>query len=251
MTNTLKGWLADNTVTTQDKTDKILVLESAGKADSNKVYEEMLAEDTGLRRETIVHVTTLYERVCARMLMNGWQLNTGLFYAVPRFTGVVEGGRWNPAKNGIYVVFNQNKVMREEIALTSVHILGEKPDVMYILEMEDRKTGLKDGTITPGRNFFVRGANLKLTGTAPEVGVTLIETTAGTEYTLDNDMIVTNKPSELTLLVPADLPDGEYELTVTTQFAGGNNILKSPRSVSVNVHVGSGGSGEDDRPVIE
>ena len=66
MTNTLKGWLADNTVTTQDKTDKILVLESAGKADSNKVYEEMLAEDTGLRRETIVHVTTLYERVCAR-----------------------------------------------------------------------------------------------------------------------------------------------------------------------------------------
>lgn len=62
----------------------------------------------------------------------------------------------------------------------------------------------------------------------------------------------TNKPSELTLLIPGDLPDGEYELTVTTQFAGGNNILKSPRSVSVNVHVGGGGgNGEDDRPVIE
>ena len=81
MANTLKGWLADNSVTS-DPNDRILVLESTGKADINKVYEEMLAEDTGLRRETIVHVTTLYERICARLLMNGWYLNTGLFYAV-------------------------------------------------------------------------------------------------------------------------------------------------------------------------
>ena len=113
MANTLKGWLADNTVTA-DPNDKILVLESTGKADINKVYEEMLNEDTGLRIETIVHVTTLYERICARLLMNGWQLNTGLFYAVPRFTGVVESGKWNPEKNSIYVAFNQDKVIREE-----------------------------------------------------------------------------------------------------------------------------------------
>ena len=163
MANTLKGWLADNTVTA-DPNDKILVLESTGKADINKVYEEMLNEDTGLRIETIVHVTTLYERICARLLMNGWQLNTGLFYAVPRFTGVVESGKWNPEKNSIYVAFNQDKVIREEIAKTIVHILGEKADVMYILEVEDRKTGLKDGTVTPGRNLFVRGANLKVIG---------------------------------------------------------------------------------------
>lgn len=43
----------------------------------------MRAEDTGLRLETIVHSVTLFQRVCARLLMNGWQLNTGLFYAVP------------------------------------------------------------------------------------------------------------------------------------------------------------------------
>lgn len=86
MANTLKGWLADNTVTTQDKTDRILVLESTGKADINKVYDDMQAEDTGLRRETIVHAVTLYNRICARLLMNGYQLNTGLFYAVPVFS---------------------------------------------------------------------------------------------------------------------------------------------------------------------
>lgn len=86
MANTLKGWLADNTVTTQDKTDRILVLESTGKVDINKVYDDMQAEDTGLRRETIVHAVTLYNRICARLLMNGYQLNTGLFMLSPVFS---------------------------------------------------------------------------------------------------------------------------------------------------------------------
>lgn len=247
MANTLKAWMAPNTVTS-DPNDKILVLETTGKADINKVYEEMLAEDTGLRRETIVHVVTLFERICARLLMNGWQLNTGLFYAVARILGLVEGGRWDPEKNKIYISFNQDKVMREEIAQTVVSILGTKSDVMYIIEVEDRKSGLKDGTLTPGRNFFVRGANLKVTGTDEAVGVSLRNTTSDAVIKLDADMITTNKPSELTLLIPADLPEGDYELTVTTQFAGGNNTLKVPRSVSHPVHYNTG---EDDRPVIE
>ena len=34
MKTELKGWLADNTVTTDNKEDKILVLESAGKPDT-------------------------------------------------------------------------------------------------------------------------------------------------------------------------------------------------------------------------
>ena len=45
MANTLKAWLTDNTVTA-DPNDKILVLESTGKADLDKVLEEMQAEDT-------------------------------------------------------------------------------------------------------------------------------------------------------------------------------------------------------------
>lgn len=244
MTNILKGWLVDNTVTA-DPNDKILVLESTGKADSERVYEEMLAEDTGLRRETIVHVSTLYERVCARLLMNGYQLSTGLFYAVPRFTGVIKGGKWDPEQNNIYVVFNQDKVMREEIAKTSVHILGEKPDVMYILEVEDRKTGLRDRSATPGRNLFVRGAYLKVAGTDKSVGVFLRNHADSKETRLDDDMIVRNNPSELILLMPADLADGEYDLVIRTQYSS-KHVLKVPREVSTVITVGEGGGGGGD-----
>ena len=45
MKTELKGWLADNTVTTDNKEDKILVLESAGNLTLSDVLDEMKKED--------------------------------------------------------------------------------------------------------------------------------------------------------------------------------------------------------------
>ena len=122
---------------------------------------------------------------------------------------------------------------------------------MYILEVEDRKTGLKDGTATPGRNFFVRGSHLKVVGSDPAVGVTLTDSTGNVTKLVDDELSI-NKPSELTLLLPAGLKDDTYTLTVCTQYSQSAQLLKEPRSVSTTIVVGtpSGGS-EDDRPVIE
>ena len=53
MKTELKGWLADNTVTTDNKEDKILALESAGNLTLSDVLDEMKKEDTGLRAETL------------------------------------------------------------------------------------------------------------------------------------------------------------------------------------------------------
>lgn len=138
MLNTLKGWLVDNTITTENKEDKILVLESAGNVDINKVYDEMQGQDTGLRRETIVHVVSLYHRMVADLVLNGYNVNTGLFRAVPQFQGVIEDGRWDAEKNSVYVTFIQDKQIREAIAQTEVKILGTKAGVMYILGVEDK-----------------------------------------------------------------------------------------------------------------
>lgn len=247
MLNTLKGWLVDNTITTENKDDKILVLESAGNVDINKVYDEMLAQDTGLRRETLVHVVSLYNRVVANLVLNGYNVNTGLFRAVPQFQGVIDGGRWNPEKNSVYVTFIQDKQIREAIAQTEVKILGTKADVMYILEVEDRKTGLCDGTATPGRNFMVRGSYLKVSGSDPACGVTLTSS-KGVVTRLESDLIASNKPSELMLLMPAVLADDTYTLTITSQYTKGND-LKVPRSVSTTVVVG-GGKSPDEEPDI-
>lgn len=251
MQNKLRGWLADNSLTADPK-DRILVLESAGNAGLPEIYKEMREEDTGLRQETLVHVVTLYERMVARFLMNGFSVNTGLFHAVPRFTGLIEQGVWNPLKNGIYISFIQDKVIREEIAKTEIVIEGEKADVMYITGVENRSNGMTDGCMTPGRNFAVYGAYLRVVGDDPAVGITFRNTATDAVVTLGNDMYSTNDPSKVIFIVPTELVDGEYELTITNQYMKGKNALrKSPRSVSTTVFIGDGGGGDDDRPVIE
>ena len=250
MQNVLKGWLVDNTVTTDNLTDKILQLESSGNATLDDIIDEMLKQDTGLRIEILRHSISLYNRVVTDLILSGVSVNTGLFYAVAKLTGVVESGVWNKEKNSIYVAFTQGKELREAIAKTAVNILGEKSNVMYILETEDRKTGLRNGTATAGRNLFVRGAMLKVAGDNEAVGVTLTDS-KGVVTKLDDDMLTANKPSELTLLIPASLSNGEYTLTVTTQFSTGA-VLKSPRSVNTTIWIGGkSGGGDDDRPVIE
>ena len=248
MKKVLKGWLIDNSVTTDNKTDKILLLHSTGSLDLDDVLEEM--QDTGLRPETMRHSVTLYNRVLTDLILNGYSVNTGLFRAVAQLTGVIEGGVWNKEKNSIYVSFTQDKALREAIAQTAVEILGEKSNIMYILETEDKKTGLKDGSATAGRNFFVRGAMLKVVGDDESVGVTLTnEAKAVTKLT--DDLITINNPSSLTLLLPADLAEGEYTLTVMTQFANSGHMLKTPRSVSTQIWIGgkpADGGGDSESP---
>ena len=249
MKKVLKGWLIDNAVTTDNKTDKILLLASAGSLTLDDVLEEMYKQDTGLRPETMRHSVTLYHRIVMDLILNGYSVNTGLFRAVPQLKGVVEGGVWNKENNSIYVSFTQDKALREAIAKTVVEILGEKSNIMYILETEDRKTGLKDGSATAGHNFFVRGAMLKVVGDHESVGVTLTDSKGATTK-LTDDQITINNPSSLTLLLPADLAEGEYTLTVTTQYSN-SYTLKGPRSISTPIWIGgkpADGGGDSESP---
>ena len=84
----LKAWLVDNAVTTDDKTDQILQLESAGKVDIEAIYKEMFNKTTGIQPETIMHVVQLYHRTVTDFLLTGCTVNTGLFYASPSFQGI-------------------------------------------------------------------------------------------------------------------------------------------------------------------
>lgn len=243
MQNTLKAWLADYSLTADDKTDKILLLESAGSVGIEQIYAEMKLEDTGLREETLRHVTDLFQRVVSRLVLNGYNVNTGLFYATAQLTGIIEQGKWDPKQNSVYVSFTQAKQLREAILQTTVQILGEKVNGMYIISGQDTATRAVDNTATAGRNFIVSGRMLKVVGTDPTVGIS-IKGSDGTITKLTQDMIAINNPAQLVILLPADLGKGTYTLTITTQYGKGGSLLKYPRSVSQVITLG-GGEAED------
>lgn len=245
--NLLKVWMADNSVTTDDKTDKIFVLETTRSVDQDFVLERMAAKNPGLHRETMSASVNLYHEVLSELAMNGYSINTDFCRIVPQLRGLAEGNVWNPQKNSIYVSLTQGKKLREAIKDTTVQILGDRQASMYINGTQDAATRATDLSATAGRNFTVLGKNIKVAGTDPSVGITLTAAN-GTVTRLDSDMLVVNDPSRLIILLPANLTDGEYTLTVTTQYAAGKNLLKSPRHATQTIYIGeapAGGGGSE------
>ena len=225
--------MVDNAVTTDDKTDQILQLESAGKVDIEAIYKEMFNKTTGIQPETIQHVVQLYHRTITDFLLTGCTVNTGLFYASPSFQGVYKDA-WDPEKNSIVVNFQTGKELRESIAQTKVVILGQKASAMQIDHIINLKTKAEDGNAPRGGGIRIEGRELKVVGDAEEVGVFLVNALDVEEQLLD-EQILTNKPSELVLLIPNDLTEGAYTLRITTQYSSSNKLLKTPRSIEVPI----------------
>lgn len=237
--------LADNTVTVENKDDKIAVLVSAGVADFQRVVSEIMEVNPGLERETVEAVLNLEKRVVKKLLLTGFRVNTGLYSAVAQPTGVVDNKTWDKEKNSLYVAFTQGADLREAISDTTVNIIGEKGSAMYVAGGQDAATRATGFTATAGRNYTLTGAYLKVAGTDPSVGITLTSS-SGVVTQITEDMWAVNKPSQLIFLIPTGLADGAYELKVTTQFSGTNVLLKTPRSVTQTIYIGkapTGGNG--------
>lgn len=247
---TLNAQLADNTVTRDDLTDKILTPVSAGTADKQRVISEIMAMNPGLERETVAAVIDLEQRAIEKLLLTGYRVNTGLYQAGVQFTGVVTGGTFDSAVNTVYVAFQQGAALREAIREnTTVNVIGEKGSAIYIAGGSDSATGTSGFTATAGSIFTLKGKMLKIAGDDPTVGITLTDS-EGTVTKIAAGAIAVNMPSKLSFIIPAGLADGEYTLTVTTQYNIGRNLI-APRSVSQMLTIGkttsdSGTSGSGD-----
>lgn len=244
----INGQLADNTVTADNTEDVILIPVSNGNADEKRIIAEMKAEDSGLREETIQHVFNLQKRVIKRMLMSGVSVNTGLYYASTGFRGTIDNSSWNAAKNSIVVNFNVGADLREAIKKTVVNIIGEKGSAIYIGGVTDASTRAQDASATAGRAFTLTGSKIEVLGPDASVGITLTSESSSTTTKVTEDLFVVNNPSKVTFIIPPTLPNGTYQLKLTTQFGGNSKtLLKSPRSVEKTIYIGTAPAGGGDQ----
>lgn len=239
ITYRIDAFLQDNSLTTDNTQDVYAVPASREPADEERILAEMKAEDTGLRRETILHVFELEKRVIKRLLMSGHAVNTGLYHASVAFRGLVKNSQWNPDENEIVVNFNPGADLREAIRKTQVNILGAKPAGISVTGVQDVATKADNASATAGRAFTLTGRNIRIAGQDPAVGLTLIAED-GTETTVTADLWVINKPSTVTFIIPAQMEAGTYTLRLTTQFGGNSKfLLKTPRTIEQTLYIGT------------
>jgi hypothetical protein len=238
----LEGYLVDNYLTPDNKEDKLLMIKSAGRVNFDDLIDEMQKEETGITRETLELSVKLHNRCVGNLVTSGHSVNTGLFRAVPSFRGVLVNGKWNKEVNSVHVSITADKDLRDAVADTSVDVLGPKPDSMYIVAGQDVVTRSGDGTATAGRNYILHGKLLKVVGDHPSVGISLTNA-SGQKFLLTPDMIAENTSTKLIILLPTGLDDGDYTLTVTTQFSGSNALLKAPRTAEKVITLGKSPGG--------
>ena len=94
--------------------------------------------------------------------------------------------------------------------------------------------------------MIISGVNIKVAGDDEQNGVFLIPSEG---EPIRARALVHNNPSQVTVLLPS-LEDGEYTLSITTQYASGNRLLKAPRTGTLNVPLYVGAKpdeGDDDK----
>ena len=234
---TLNVQSVDNPLT-KEAGDKRFVLVSNGTADFDRVISEIMAVNPGLERETVEAVIKLEHRIIQRLTLSGMRVSNGLFSAVASPKGRA-GASWDPEVNQLNITIAQGVDWREAIRNTTVNVLGEKAEVMYISGTTDIATRATDRTATPGYPFTAEGNYLKLVGDDPAVGITIISE-EGTETRVDSGMVAVNEPKKLVFVLPAGLAEGTYTLRIATQYNGSNTgtLRKTPRVVESPLYIG-------------
>ena len=205
-------------------------------ANLQRIIDEMMKESASVSREVVELVLKNERMTMKRLLVSGWRINDELFDAMVQARGLTYNGEWDPQVNSLYVNFQQGKELREALKDVEVVVAGKRQMPFYISGCWDQATERVDFVATAGRCFTLTGKNLKVMGTHPSVGITLTNE-AGECIRIGEECMVVNWPSKLRFIIPEDMPEGEYELRVTTQSSSGTHLLKAPRSVSHSLRI--------------
>jgi hypothetical protein len=136
---------------------------------------------------------------------------------------------WDSSKHSLQLIATATVDVREAIKNIIAEVRGMAQSGLFINTLTDVVSGEVNARLTPGGGVNLTGVKIKIAGDAPGVGLHLTEINTGTVTDIPVTSVLINDPSNLTFIVPANLPAGDYKLSLITQFSHGIT-LKEPRT---------------------
>lgn len=222
-------WLYDNLLT-PDRNDFYGKVKPQGTLRNEDIAGEMIKEGTEYQKETILNILDRSDRIKVAKLVEGYSINTGVYYSHIGINGVFHGAtdRFDANEHRITASFTSSTALREELKKTQVEIIGTATTEPVIGKVIDSLTKAEDSTITPGNVISIQGNRLKIAGDDAMIGVYLINQNDDSRHKCTQ--IITNEPKQLLVMLPA-LEVGNYALEIVTQYSASNSILKEPRKI--------------------
>lgn len=160
----------------------------------------------------------------------GGSVNTELFNTGFSIQGLFEGANdsFDPSRHQVKVNFQTGRAIKEIIPQIHLEKMTSASIAPMILEVKDATSESVNSLLTSGGAITIIGSMLKVQGDHPSNGVYLIDSNA---VRYKANIIVTNLPSSLVVILPVVSPE-EYTLEIVTQFSGGGETLRDSRKGS-------------------
>jgi hypothetical protein len=174
----------------------------------------------------------ILREVALEEVSNAKHVEFGLTYNSLGVEGVFIGDHptWNRETNRLVFTSTAAADVRQALKNIDVEILGMASSGIFINSLTDVASGDVNTSITPGGGIKLIGSKMKIVGEAENVGIHLTEINTGEITGIPVTSILDNEPSKITFIVPADLPAGDYKLSITTQFSHPTVLLKEART---------------------
>jgi hypothetical protein len=223
-----------NTSLTERKDDRIGRILNGGSADINDLIADALDRGTDINPATLLASYNLLKTAALHRTLRAQRVEFGLGITYIESTGVFIGdaAKWDPARNRLIAKLLPSKELREALKTVEVTVLGMARVPNMISSVEDVVTGQINTSLTRGGMVHIHGSKIKISGSSAETGLKLAPVSGGDPWTIPTTAIGINDPSRVSFVVPLDLPDGEYLLSIVTQYTGSTG-LKQPRTLTL------------------
>jgi hypothetical protein len=176
------------------------------------------------------HVKLFLEEM-TDLLEDGHKINTGYFTAQANVRGSFDSraDQYDSDRHSVQIVFSTGHLIRQRASELKAEILRIRSNNYGIRKVTDAQTKSDTNKLVMNRMLAVSGDKIKIAGDDPTVGLYLIHTESGAEHHFPATALYQNGNGTLMLIVP-EFASGNYELKVTTQYAGKGTPLAQPRS---------------------
>ena len=231
-----KVWLTPNLLTKDIDNDYIAEVSTSKQTLRNEdIAQRIVDEGSEIKYDTLLSIINQHDRIIREAVCDGYSVLTGVGQYSPRVTGswIGKSANFDPSVNKLTLDMVLSKEMRDALSTVGVEVLGVKEGGGAAIGLvTDTLTEATDGTITPGEDILIEGTKIKIAGDPDLCGVYFIPRDAPEETIYKVERRLTqNDPSRIIARVPATITPGSYTLRIVTQFTGGSNLLKEPRTL--------------------
>jgi len=217
---------------TQRKDDRIARIVSTGSSTVDILIKKAATRRTDLNPITLKAGYEIIREIALEDLCEGKQVEFGFSHYGLVAEGVLIGdhAKWNDETNRLVLRATPAVDVRNAIKDIDVNVLGMASSGAYINTVTDVSSGEVNTRLTAGGGINLTGVKIKVAGDFPEIGIYLTDVNTTTVFSIPRNSILINDPSKISFIVPADLPVGDYKLSIVTQYtSSGATLLKEPR----------------------